>query len=136
MNYTLDEYRHLCYEDNHKIVFDGYDYWWHSKKDKEFTLHCIQPFSDYKKAVLSIKFWLPKYKRLAINPIDCIDTMIKQLKVEDKIYEIANNKDFSLTKKVGLIIAINPNILQKELVVLLDVTRMTISRQIKLFKAK
>ena len=136
MKYTLEQYRSLCFEDNHKIIKDYGEYWWYSKKDNvKFTLHCIKPFSDHKKALSNIRYWLPKYKKLAINPIDCIDTMLKQLLMEDEIEVISKNKDINLTKKIGKILKINPDIKPKELVALLDVTKMTISRQLKLFKA-
>ena len=61
--------------------------------------------------------------------------MIKQLILEDEINSIASNKDYSLTKKLSKIVAINSSIAPKDLALLLDVTRMTISRQLKLFKA-
>lgn len=61
--------------------------------------------------------------------------MFKELKIEEEITEIANNNNFNLTRKVGKIIAINPNIKQKDLASLLEVSKMTISRQLKLHKA-
>jgi|TARA_R110000782_G_scaffold10766_2_gene33368 hypothetical protein len=132
----LQEYKNLSFEDNHKIIKDAHgEYWWHSRKDTKFTKHCIKAFTDYKKALSNIKFWLPIYKKLATNPLECLDKMIKQLILEDEINSIASNKDYSLTKKLSKIVAINSSIAPKDLALLLDVTRMTISRQLKLFKA-
>jgi DeoR/GlpR family transcriptional regulator of sugar metabolism len=136
MQYTLEQYRNLCYEDNHTIIKDGSDFYWYSKKDNaKFTIHCIKSFTDSKKVASHIRYWIPKYKKLAICPKDCIENMLKQLKLEDEIEVIANNKDINLTKKIGKILVINPNIKPKELALILDVTKMTISRQLKLFKA-
>jgi hypothetical protein len=135
MKYTLQQYRNLCFEDNHQIRNDGGEYWWYAKKDTKFTKHCIISFSDYKKALSHIRFWLPIYKRLAINPIDCLDSMLKQLILDDEIIEIANDKNINITKKISKIIAINASIQPKELASLLDVSKMTVSRQLKLFKA-
>jgi len=136
MNYTLQQYRSLCYEDNHKVIKEYGEYYWYSKKDNvKFTLHCIKPFPDSKKIASHIRYWIPKYKKLAICPKDCIDNMLKQLQMEDEIEVISKNKDINLTKKIGKILKINPDIKPKELVALLDVTKMTISRQLKLFKA-
>lgn len=136
MKYTLEQYRYLCFEDNHKIINDGPDYYWYSKKDnKTFTIHCIKSFRNSKIVLAHIKYWLPIYKKLAINPINCIDRMFKELKIEEEITEIANNNNLNLTRKVGKIIAINPNIKQKELASILEVSKMTISRQLKLHKA-
>lgn len=136
MNYTLEQYRNLSFEDNHKIIKDGEDFVWYSRKDnKTFTIHCIKSFTDSKKVVSHIKYWIPKYKKLAICPKDCIENMLKQLKLEDEIEVIANNKDINLTKKIGKILVINPDIKPKELALILNVTKMTISRQLKLFKA-
>lgn len=135
MSYTLEQYRSLCFEDNHKIIKDGEDFYWYSKKDSKFTIHCIKSFSDYKKVLSHIRYWLPIYKKLSINPKECIETMLKQLLLENEIEVIANNKDINLTKKIGKILKINPDIKPKELALILNVTKMTISRQLKLFKA-
>jgi hypothetical protein len=135
MKYTLEQYRNLCFEDNHKIIKEYGEYYWYAKKDTKYTKHCIKSFSDHKKVLSHIRYWIPKYKKLAINPKDCIDTMLKQLLMEDEIEVISKNKDINLTKKIGKILKINPDIKPKELVALLDVTKMTISRQLKLFKA-
>lgn len=136
MNYTLQQYRSLCYEDNHKIIKEYGEFWWYSKKDNvKFTLHCIKPFSDFRKAVSHIRYWIFKYKILATSPKDCIDVMIKRLMLEDEIEVISKSKDLNLTKKIGRILKINPDIKPKELAMTLCVTKMTISRQLKLFKA-
>ena len=135
MEFTLQEYRNLSYEDNHKIIRDGRDFWWYSRKDKQFTKHCIISFNDYKKVLSNIRYWIPIYRKRSINHRDCLDTMIKELQLQEEITIIADS-DTSVTNKIRQILKINPSISPKELTSLLGVSKMTISRQLKLFKAK
>jgi hypothetical protein len=133
MEFTIQQYRNLSYLDNHKIIRDGRDFWWYSRKDTQFTKHCIISFTDYKKVLSNINYWIPIYRKRSINHRDCLDTMIKELQQEEEIYIIANS-DTSLTNKIRQILKVNPSISPKELTSLLGVSKMTISRQLKLFR--
>lgn len=135
MRYTIEQYKNLSKIENHKIIYDGFDYWWHSIKDKEFTLHCVKPFKDYKQILSYRQYWLPIYYERSIG-VDCLDVMLQELFIDVKIKDIANNKDIKLVNKIKQILEINPSIKQKELVDLLEVTKMTISRYFKQLKAK
>ncbi len=137
MQYTISELKKLSDIENHKIIYDGYDYWWYSRKfeNEDFTIHCIIPFNNYKTLLINIKVWIRKYHKLSIG-IDCVDIMLQELFIDVKIKDIANNKDIKLVNKIKQILEINPSIKQKELVDLLEVTKMTISRYFKQLKAK
>lgn len=135
MKFTTQQNRNLSKFENHKIVYDGYDYWWHSRKEDKFTLHCIIPFNNYKTLLINIKCWLPKYLKDSIDS-DCIDSMLKDLFIDVKIKDIANNIKIDTNNKIKLILELKPDIKPKELSLLLNVTKMTISRKLKPYKAK
>jgi hypothetical protein len=132
MKYTIEQYKILSKIENHKIIFDGYDYWWYSKKHKteDFTVHCIIPFNDYKNILVNIYYWVPKYYKLSIS-LDCVELMLQELFVDIQIKNISNSKDYKTNKKIKLISELNPNIRIKELCLLLNISKVAISKHLK-----
>lgn len=130
MQYTKSELKKLSDIENHKIIYDGYDYWWYSVKDKEFTLHCIIPFNDYKTLLINIKVWIRKYHKLSIG-IDCVELMIQDLLLDVKIKNIAKDNNIKTNNKIKQILVLKPNVKNKELCSLLSITKMAISKQLK-----
>lgn len=130
MQYTKSELKKLSDIENHKIIYDGYEYWWYSVKDKEFTLHCIIPFNDYKTLLINIKVWIRKYHKLSIG-IDCVDLMIQDLLLDVKIKNIAKDNNIKTNNKIKQILVLKPNVKNKELCSLLSITKMAISKQLK-----
>lgn len=130
MQYTKSELKKLSDIENHKIIYDGYDYWWYSVKDKEFTLHCIIPFNDYKTLLINIKVWIRKYHKLSIG-IDCVELMIQDLLLDVKIKNIAKDNNIKTNNKIKQILVLKPNVKNKELCSLLRITKMAISKQLK-----
>ena len=135
MKYTLEQYKNLSRFENHKIKYDGYDYWWYSKKGDEFTIHCIQPFYNVKMLLSNIYFWISKYHTMSISNDEYLDIMLKELFLDVKIKEISNNKTIKNKDKIKQILTIKPHIKPKELVDLLEVTKMAISKHLKAYKA-
>lgn len=49
-SWTNDELELLCKPQNHKIVFDGYEYKWYHKLDgNKWDIHSVYTFEDWKK---------------------------------------------------------------------------------------
>lgn len=49
-SWTNDELELLCKPENHKIVFDGYEYKWYHKLDgNKWDMHSVYAFEDWKK---------------------------------------------------------------------------------------
>jgi len=49
-SWTNEQLELLCKPENHKIIFDGYEYKWHHKLDgNKWDLHSVYTFEDWKK---------------------------------------------------------------------------------------
>ena len=131
MKYNSEECSYLYKIENHKIVYDGYNFWWYSKKnkDEDFTIHCIKPFKEYKTILSYIYFWMPKYYKTSIIE-NKVDLMINELLNDIKIKDIANS-NIKTNEKIKLILELNPNIKVKDLCNLLNISKMAISKHLK-----
>lgn len=131
MQFKISELKKLSDIESHKIIYDGYDYWWYSVKDKEFTLHCIKPFTDYKIALSHIKYWVYKYYKDSILKENYLDKMLNDLIIDVKVKNICKDKTLKSKAKIKQVLSIKPNVTPIELSKLLEVTTMAISKQLK-----
>lgn len=130
--YTINELKILQQPLNHKIEFDGYDYWWYSNLNG-WRLHCIKPFDSHLKALYFIKYWLFKYSEMVANNDATFDKMINDVINQVEIHNIAKS-DMKTLKKVELMLEINPRLTQVEISELLDKSKMAISKACKKLK--
>ena len=130
MKFSNREIDNLSRPSNHKIEFDGYDFWWHSYKKDKWELHCIKPFSNYKKAIEYIKYWLQEYTLMISNDIDEINKITNNVIDQVRIYDIVNSNK-STFEKICDIYAIKPFATQFELGESLNISKMAISKQLK-----
>ncbi len=130
MKFSNREIDNLSRPSNHKIEFDGYDFWWHSYKKDKWELHCIKPFSNYKKAIEYIKYWLQEYTLMISNDIDEINKITNNVIDQVRIYDIVNSNK-STFEKICDIYAIKPFATQVELGDYLNISKMAISKQLK-----
>ena len=128
------EIKDLAKPNNHKIKYDGFDFWWFSKINGKWSLHCIEPFESHLKAIKSIKYWLVQYAKMDAENDMSFDKMINNVLNEVKIYDIANNKDLKTLDKVVAILDINPYLNQVELAEYLNLSKMGICKQLKNLK--
>jgi hypothetical protein len=131
MAYTLKELSYLKDIENHKIIYDGYDYIWYANKGNDYELHSIKLFSDYKETLSHIYYWINKYKKEYNKKDVYMDRMLNELLKDVQIKNICKNKDLKTKDKIKYILAINPKIKNLELSNLLDLSKMAISLQIK-----
>lgn len=130
MKFSNREIDNLSRPSNHKIEFDGYDFWWHSYKKDKWELHCIKPFSNYKKAIEYIKYWLQQYALMISNDNDAINKITDNVIDQVRIYDIVNSNK-STFEKICNIYAIKPFATQVELGEYLNISKMAISKQLK-----
>jgi hypothetical protein len=130
MQFSNREIDNLSRPHNHKIQFDGYNFWWHSYKKDKWELHCIKPFSNYKKALEYIKYWLQRYALMISNDNDAIDKITDNVIDQVRIYDIVNSNK-STFDKICDIYAIKPFATQVELGEFLNISKMAISKQLK-----
>ena len=130
MKFSNREIDNLSRPSNHKIEFDGYEFWWHSYKKDKWELHCIKPFSNYKKAIEYIKYWLQQYALMIFNDNDAINKITDNVIDKVRIYDIVNSNK-STFEKICDIYAIKPFATQVELGEYLNISKMAISKQLK-----
>lgn len=131
MAYSIKELNYLKEIENHKIVYDGYDFIWHSNRGNGFELHSIKCFTDYKETLSYIYYWVGKYKKEYNKKDNYIDNMLNDLLKDIQIKNICKNKDLKSKDKIKYILNINPKIKNLELSKLLDLSKAAISIQIK-----
>ena len=130
MKFSNREIDNLSRPSNHKIEFDGYDFWWHSYRIDKWELHCIKPFSNYKKAIEYIKYWLQQYALMISNDNDAINKITDNVIDQVRIYDIVNSNK-STFEKICDIYAIKPFATQIELGEYLNISKMAICKQLK-----
>ena len=131
--YSVNQLMKLSNIENHKIKFDGYDYWWYAIKDNSYELHCIKPFSDYKTVLSYIKYWIPAYNELVINNDNAVSKMVNDVMNDVRIYDIVNS-DLKTIDKVISILDIKPYLSQTEIAEYLNISKMAINKHIKRIK--
>lgn len=131
MQYTISELRNLSVITNHKIIYDGYEFWWYSVKDKEFTLQCIKPFNNAREAKAHIIYWQLKYSEELSKKDNYLDKMLNELMIDVEIKNICKDKLLKSKAKIKQILFIKPNVTPIELSKLLEITTMAISKQLK-----
>ena len=55
-SWSTEDLKTLTQVDNHKIMFDGYEYYWIRKLKDDWERHFIHNFEDSKKAFHYLKF--------------------------------------------------------------------------------
>lgn len=131
MAFTLKELSYLKDIENHKIIYDGYDFIWYANKGNGYELNCIKCFTDYKETLSHIYYWINKYQKEYNKKDNYMDKMLNELLKDVQIKNICKNKDLKTKDKIKSILSINPNIKHIELSKLLDISKMAISLQIK-----
>lgn len=134
MQFSLSELKNLSVLSNHTIIYDNYEYWWYSVKDKEFTLHCIKPFDNPIEVKAHIIYWQLKYMQELNKKENYLDKMLNDLMIDVKIKNICKDKTLKSKAKIKQVLLIKPNITPIELSKLLEVTKMAISKQLKTIK--
>lgn len=131
MKFNISELKKLSDIENHKIIYDKYEYWWYSNKDKEFTLHCIKPFDNPIEAKAHLIYWRLKYTQELNKKENYLDKMLNDLMLDVEIKNICKDKTLKSKAKIKQVLLIKPNITAIELSKLLEVTKMAISKQLK-----
>ena len=133
MAYCESDLEDLIRIKNHKIIYDGYEYWWQSYKSGSWSLHCVKPFPDYKSALAYIRYWLHQYLQMLIDEEARNNRITCEVIDQVRIYDIVNSNK-STFNKVCEIYAIKPFLTQEEAGKMLGMSKMTISRTLKQLK--
>jgi hypothetical protein len=128
MKFNLKEIESLSRPQNHTIKFDGYDFWWYSRINNKWSIHCINSFESRLKALSYIKFWLNQYQNDVINSELFLGKVTDSLADEFRIYDIVKNENYSTFTKVQEIHNINNKLSQTEISNYLNLTKKAVNK--------
>ena len=140
-NWTTNQLRLLTVQDNHKIIFDGYDYIWMNKIDGDWKRHCIFNYQDLNKVITHMKYSLSQWDKELNKRIDNSERkeFFKQIqehfKSQDKIRKIAKSR-IPTIEKINIIRLENPNTSKQQMCELLKIKASIYYRHLRTLKRR
>jgi len=140
-SWSTDSLKMLTDVYNHKIMYDGFEYYWLRKLEDDWERHFILNFEDSKKAFHYLKHNISKWqkelnKRLEITVRDkSYKELERMLDIQEKTIKTVNSS-FPTIEKINIIKLINQGISAEELSSLLNVKKSIIYRHIRTLKSR
>ena len=140
-SWSTEDLKTLTQVDNHKIMFDGYEYYWIRKLKDDWERHFILNFEDSKKAFHYLKFTIGMWqqelnKRLEITVrAKSYKELERMLYIQEKTTKTVNSV-LPTIEKINHIKLINEGISAEELSGLLKVKKSIIYRHIRTLKSR
>ena len=117
---------------NHKVIWDGYEYVWMSKRDNKGQRHYVRNFDNYNTPMSWIFFNLSKWNNEDNERSkQYLKKMQLDLETEVKITEISREASIKTKEKIHRVHKLIDNISNKEISDILGVTIRTIERHRK-----
>ena len=139
--WSIEDLKILTQIKNHKIMFDGYEYYWISKLKDEWEKHFILNFKDKEKAISYLKYSLVKWDKDLYNKTikeertSSYREIIRMLNIQEKIYKITKSSLPTL-EKINHIRLVSKGITADELSKLLSLKNSIIYRHIRTLKER
>lgn len=139
--WSIEDLKILTQIKNHKIMFDGYEYYWISKLKDEWEKHFILNFKDKEKAISYLKYSLAKWDKDLYNKTikeertSSYREIIRMLNIQEKIYKITKSSLPTL-EKINHIRLVSKGITADELSKLLSLKNSIIYRHIRTLKER
>ena len=140
-SWSTEHLKMLTQVDSHKIMYDGYEYYWLRKLEDNWERHFILNFTNKKKAfhylMYNIKEWKKELNvRLEKTVVaESYKQLIKMLDTQEKITKTVNSV-LPTIEKINHIKLIKENISAGELSSLLKVKKSIIYRHIRTLKRR
>ena len=140
-SWSTDSLKMLTDVYNHKIMYDGFEYYWLRKLEDDWERHFILNYEDSKKAFHYLKHNISKWqkelnKRLEITVRDkSYKELERMLEIQEKTIKTVNSS-FPTIEKINIIKLINEGISAEELSSLLKVKKSIIYRHIRTLKSR
>ena len=140
-SWSTEDLQMLTQVDNHKIMYDGYEYYWLRKLEDDWERHFILNFEDSKKAFHYLKYNIDKWQnelnvRLEKTVVaESYKQLIKMLDTQEKITKTVNSV-LPTIEKINHIRLIKEDISAVELSSLLKVKKSIIYRHIRTLKRR
>ena len=140
-SWSTEDLKTLTQVDNHKIMYDGFEYYWLRKLEDDWERHFILNFEDSKKAFYYLKYnigmWQQELnKRLEITVrAKSYKELERMLYIQEKTTKTVNSV-LPTIEKINHIKLINEGISAEELSSLLKVKKSIIYRHIRTLKSR
>ena len=137
--WTLEELESLTKIKNHKIMFDGYEYYWVRKLNEKWERHFIINFKTKEKAFSYLKYNIGKWRKELLKLKNELENnasykdLERILDVQVKTYKIVNS-GMPTIERINHIRLVNEDITVSELSNLLDVKSSIIYRHFRTLK--
>jgi len=131
-NWSTEHLMQLKELTNHKIIYDGYEFVWMVQLDNNWVRRYVCNFTDYNKPMSwihhNIYVWSKEYRE---RQVEYLENMRKKLEIDVKITEISREANRKTKQKVLEIINLRPDISNKSISELLDITIRSVERHRK-----
>ena len=137
--WTLEELESLTKIKNHRIMFDGYEYYWVRKLNEKWERHFILNFKTKEKAFSYLKYNIGKWRKELLKLKNKLENnasykdLERILDVQVKTYKIVNS-GMPTIERINHIRLVNEDITVSELSNLLDVKSSIIYRHFRTLK--
>jgi len=137
--WTLEELESLTKIKNHRIMFDGYEYYWVRKLNEKWERHFIINFKTKEKAFSYLKYNIGKWRKELLKLKNELENnasykdLERILDVQVKTYKIVNS-GMPTIERINHIRLVNEDITVSELSNLLDVKSSIIYRHFRTLK--
>jgi len=137
--WTLEELESLTKIKNHRIMFDGYEYYWVRKLNEKWERHFILNFKTKEKAFSYLKYNISKWRKDLLKLKNELENyasykdLERILDVQVKTYKIVNS-GMPTIERINHIRLVNEDITVSELSNLLDVKSSIIYRHLRTLK--
>ena len=137
--WTLEELESLTKIKNHRIMFDGYEYYWVRKLNEKWERHFIINFKTKEKAFSYLKYNIGKWRKELLKLKNELENnasykdLERILDVQVKTHKIVNS-GMPTIERINHIRLVNEDITVSELSNLLDVKSSIIYRHFRTLK--
>ena len=126
-NWTTEELESLIQINNHRIMYDGYEYFWVRMLENKWERHFILNFSDKRKAFSYLKYNIGKWNKELLDRKKITDriTSYKELETilhtQEQTHKILNS-EMPTIEKINHLRLVNNEVSATELSNMLDVS--------------
>ena len=140
-SWSTEHLQSLTQIKNHKILFDGYEYYWVRKLEDKWERHFILNFATKKKAFHYLKYNITKWQQELDSRLERTEKALSYkdleriLDIQEKVIKTANST-LPTIEKINHIKLIKEDVTIEELERLLDKKRSVIYRHIRTLKKR
>jgi len=139
--WSVEDLKSLTQIENHKILFDGYEYYWMRKLKDDWERHFILNFKDKNKAISYLKYSIVKWDKYLYDKTtkerraSSYKEIIKTLDIQEKTHKIIKSS-LPTIEKINHIRLINKGITVNKLSELLNLKKSIVYRHIRKLESR